>query len=224
MVTYAHARRWPLVIASDAGLLFAKLAAFVVMVADHVDWFLLDGATGFHATWGRMVFPLFVFVLALNLARPGVAERAGALALRLLAWGVVSCVAYVPLAGVLPLNVLFTLAAGAAVVWCIHRGWWLVACSIWAAAGAMVDYYWFGVAALPLVWWLVRSGLGGVTVPVVLTVLLWPVNGSAWTLAAALLTATAYAIPGDAPRLKWLFWAGYPLHLAVLAIAKAYGV
>jgi len=52
----------------NAALLYLKVTAFVLMLADHADW-LLGSGQGPHANIGRLVFPLFGFVLALNLSR-----------------------------------------------------------------------------------------------------------------------------------------------------------
>lgn len=203
---------------SDAGALVVKLVALAFMVADHVDWFLHDGALGFNATLGRAVFPLFAFLLAVNLSRssdPVPVVRK--LVPRLLIFGALAHPAYMLLQGhLLPLNIMFTLAAAVAIVACLARGWY-----VWAALalfwlGAFVDYAWLGLAAVVGPWLVLRAGFGFVPALVLACVLLSAWCGSAWPFAAVPVLLLAMCIHAPAPRWKWLFYAAYPAHLVAL--------
>lgn len=212
MVTAA--RPWAM---SEAGTLFAKLAALALMVADHVDWMLFDGAYGVHASLGRQVFPIFAFVLAMNLVRardPSHVVRT--VAPRMALVGVVASLAYVPLAGIYPLNVMFTLALATAVFGCWRMGWKIAAASMFVVGGAAVDYLWFGVACVLLATWAIPRGFGVLTLPVLFAGLLWPVNINWWALSAIPTLILASMLEGQAGRYKWLFYAVYPIHLCAL--------
>lgn len=206
---------------SNAGLLLIKLAAFAVMILDHVDWFLYGGALGINATIGRAVFPAFALVLGINLARmgvPGMVRLFG----RLILGGLVASVPYVYLqSSWLPLNVLWTLAAAVFAVAFLREGSRFGAFVVWLVAGFFVDYLWLGTAAVIAVWWMASRGMQGKLL--VAALLLVPFNLSWWSLAVLPLGWAASMLPaGDAPRWKHLFYVGYPLHLAALAAISIY--
>lgn len=220
MVTYTAHGPGRVVAFSDSVWLAVKLVALALMVLDHVDWGLFGSSLGIHDTIGRAVFPLFALTLGRSviLGPPGHLLRV--VAPRMALVGAVASLAYVPLFGVYPLNVMFTLAAGVAMVALWRMGWGLVAVAVFVSAGALVDYQWFGLACIAVAAWTFswpRLPVGGLLA--VMAVLLLPVNGSLWALLAVPLFALASVFDGPAPRLKWLFYAAYPVHLAVLAIA-----
>lgn len=205
---------------TDAGFLAIKLTAFGLMVLDHLDWFVFGGALGINATFGRVVFPAFAFVLGVNLARMSDAAMRRLL-VRLLVAGAVASLPYVYLQGAwLPLNVLFSLAAAVGVVALVRLGLPTFALLLWLASGMLVDYLWCGIAAVVAVWWLTQRGYGyGLLVAALLVV---PINLSLWSLAVVPLNWLALVMPhGQVPRLKWLFYVGYPAHLVVLAVIAA---
>lgn len=205
---------------SNAGLLLIKLCAFGVMILDHVDWFLYGGALGIHQTIGRAVFPAFACVLGINLARMNL-DGMIRLFLRLLGAGTLAQLPYAYLQGSwLPLNVLWTLAAAVLVVASVRAGSRLLGAVVLLGAGCIVDYLWFGVGAVVAVWWLASCGAtrGKLLVAALIVV---PINLSLWSLSVLVLGfASALVPPGDAPRLKWLFYVGYPLHLGALAVVR----
>ena len=94
------------------------------MFCDHIGRHLLGMP---HESWafiaGRLAFPLFALVLALNLAREGDrAERCARTTVRLAVWGAVALLPSIWARGdPLMLNVLFTLSLGAAVCWALVR-------------------------------------------------------------------------------------------------------
>jgi hypothetical protein len=213
---HARPRYWQL---SPAAMLGLKLYALAAMVADHADWMLFDGALGFHATWGRTVFPVFAVLLANNVARWGTPQRmTGDLPARMAAFGLLASVPYVYLQGsLLPLNVMFTLAAGVLVCGLIQSRAHLLAAAVFAVAGVFVDYSWVGLLAVMLPWAAFRGYASPLWWFVAACGLLTFINGNLWALAAVPLVAVATYVQGDAPRWKWLFYVAYPLHLAALA-------
>jgi hypothetical protein len=197
-----------------------KWLAVVLMIVDHVDWLLFGEQLGFHATAGRLVFPLFGFVFAVNLGRPfafqrGVYRRS---VMRLTLLGLAALPAYVMLAGALPLNIMFTLALVALLAWLVEAGRWTTALFAFVAVGAFVDYQWFGVALCLSLWaayrydarWLIGAGffLGSLEV----------INGNWWALAVVPVLLIAERVRVDLPRHQAAFYAIYPLHLVALAL------
>jgi hypothetical protein len=210
---------------SDAGTLALKAFALVWMVADHVDWLLFDATLGIHRGVGRIVFPLFAYVLAWNLARVSDPRRIlTVLVPRMLAVGLVSHPFYASLLGAhLPLNVMFTLAAGAAVVAFLRMGQGAAAAAVFVLAGALVDYAWFGLGAIAFAWWWFSTTRSASLTPlVVIAILLVPINDSLWALFAIPMVWMATRMDGPAPRLKWLFYLAYPAHLAALWAVAAF--
>lgn len=203
---------------SDAGLLFIKVAAFVVMILDHVDSFVYGGSLGIHATIGRAVFPAFAAVLGINLARMNV-DGMKRLSARLLLAGAVAAVPWTVLQGtVLPLNVLWSLAAAVVMVTLLRLGSMLGAFVVWVPVGLFLDYQWLGLAAVVVAWWMVSRSIPRLPF-LAAALLVVPFNGSWWSLAVVPLALVAELLPaGPAPRWKWLFYVGYPAHLVVLAL------
>lgn len=214
---------------SDAALLLLKLFALAWMVGDHLDFYAFDGALRIHDGIGRIVFPVFAFVLAYNLTRAPV-ERLWTLAYRLALAGLVACLPYTLLQGALfPLNVMFTLALSVAVGAAWLQGRSALALGLFVIGGALVDYQWFGVLCVLLGWWSLREGglccegrRCALALPALFAAILWPINGSWWALLAVPLVLAASTVQGPAPRLKWLFYAVYPVHLYALAAILFY--
>jgi hypothetical protein len=204
-------------------LLVLKLTAFLVMILDHVDLFF-SGGHGFHAGMGRLVFPVFGCLLAYNMARTDAGKLLRSVAPRLLLLGLGSQGFYAVLQGAwVPLNILFTLAAASAVYALCERSAWWLALGVLVWSGFWVDYGWWGVAGVVLLAQAFRSGevwrvwlaLVGFCLALTLT------NGNTYALIAApLLLLALLWRSGDAPRYKWLFLAGYPVHLAALVVVK----
>ena len=192
-----------------------KYLALLSMVADHVNKALFGGAVAWLVPVGRLAFPIFACVMAYNLARSNV--QYGRMLHRLFLVAVIATPFHPVIMGSwLPLNVLFTFFVAVAVIVQLQRREWF-----WAAvsfAGALfVDYQWSGVALVVFAWyfaqrptWWAAAGvlcsLAGVSLLV----------GNAWSFAAipVLLLAQHYA--PAVPRLRWFFWAFYPVHLALL--------
>ncbi|MFD0935093.1 TraX family protein, partial [Methylobacterium trifolii] len=110
---FAFPRRIDPAAFSGAPLDAIKCAAAVLMVGDHVDTILLDGHAVLLWRLGRIAFPLFCLVLALHLAR-GADPGRYVLALLVLAVPVQAVYAAAFPYGTSEGNILFTLAAGAA--------------------------------------------------------------------------------------------------------------
>ena len=208
---------------SPAAMLYLKLAAFVLMIADHADWFLGTGQ-GAHATGGRLVFPIFALVLGYNMARTSPEKLLATVAPRLCLIGVVAQVPYVMLQGqAVPLNIMVTLAAAVAIYAAAEMGKGWHALAIGAFAGLFVDYSWPGLLGVLFIAWACSERIEWRVLAALLAMalLLTPINGNAWAcLAVPVVWLVSRSPHGDAPRLKWLFWIGYPVHLVILLAIK----
>lgn len=213
---------------STGALSALKWLALAWMTVDHVDAFFYGRELG---TWvGRLVFPLFGFVIAYNLARPTVGAAARARLLwRLLAFAILAVPFHAPLAAVLggwwPLNIMATFAAAVAIVDLLDRGQRELAALVFLVAGALVEYWWPGLLWILAVWWCYRERSPSSCVLVLGSIAsLALVNGSHWALLTLPLLAIASTWSLELPRLRWAFYAYYPLHLAAFWILGAPGV
>lgn len=213
-----------------------KWIALASMTIDHINKYLLDAQHPWMFAVGRIAAPLFAMVLGYNLARPGaVASNAAARAgLRLLAWGAVASVPYIGLGktslagGWWPLNVLFALAVASLgiALWSGHHR--SFALGLLVVGGALAEFFWPLIGLVLAAHRYARApsfvGLGTV---VLACALLTVINGNGWALVALPMVAVAsQAHPAaDAPHTarhsRRIFYAYYPLHLAVLWVVRA---
>jgi hypothetical protein len=223
----------PLVIASGT-LEAMKWLALVMMTLDHVNKYLFNYAKPSLFALGRVAMPLFVFVLAYNLARPG-ALTCGAYrrtATRLMFYGVLACVPFIALGKVYggwwPLNIMFTLLVATTVVGLRERGGRLhttMAVAVFVIGGGFVEYWWFAVGLAVACWrYCKRPSVSCFGTVAVLVTALWLINRNPWACAALPLILIAPYIELRMPRLPLLFYTYYPTHLGLLfALSSGFG-
>ena len=217
----------PRLVVADGTVEGLKWLGLLLMTGDHVNKYLFNSTLPFLFEAGRLAMPLFVFVLAFNLARPGQLERGvyQRTMKRLAAFGALASIPFIALGGLYagwwPLNILFTLLALTATAYLIERGNIAWAALVLMGAGAMVEYWWpallFGLA----VWSYARKPtLAAAGVAVIACAALGFINGNMWALAVlpVLLAATCFDL--RMPRLRWAFYAYYPLHLGALWLIR----
>lgn len=206
-----------------------KRVALCLMLTDHLNKYLLGGSSAALYSIGRVAMPLFVLVLAFNLARASCDASARRRVLVRLALAAAAATPFfMGLGGLVngwwPLNFLFALLAMVAIVHLWEQGPLarVAAAAVFVVLGGLVEFWWpalvFGLAARrffsrpgwpPLVVGLV--GLAGVNV----------VNGNAWAVAALPLFAVLGRLPFAGRRAAWFFYAFYPLHLAALLAIRS---
>jgi hypothetical protein len=203
------------------------------MVVDHTNKFLYTEHLPGVFQIGRIVMPIFAFVLAYNLARPN-ARTSGArerMIFRLALWGLIAAPFSIILSGTLvtahawwPFNILFTLLLIAALVDLIEKGGWArraAAVALFLVGGALVEFLWFGVACGLGAWGYCRKPTAlRLSAWTLATLSLTVVNQNAWALAAIPLVLGASKLALRTPRIKWAFYALYPFHLMVLLLVK----
>jgi len=203
-----------------------KRVAVVLMTIDHINKYVLHESQHWMFATGRSVMPLFVLVLAFNLARPE-AARSGAIGrtlVRLVVSALLATPAYCAMGqlpgGWWPLNILWTLAAITSIVWLwdvrtvTHR---MAAVAIFATGGAVVEFWWPAIALGLACWWYFRTAS-------------WPalacaaaalgslglINGNQWALVALPVWLIASRLATPLPRMRAFFYVYYPAHLWAL--------
>ncbi|UTH36154.1 TraX family protein [Pseudomonas sp. KHPS1] len=210
-----------------------KWLALLLMTGDHVNKYLFNETLPLLFEAGRVAMPLFVVVLACNLARPGAGERGAyrRTALRLVLFGALATPPFVALGGVLkgwyPLNILFTLLVIILATAACERAatgrpfYWSVAAAVVVLGGAFVEFWWPAVLlGLSVGWYVRRPGMRAAACILLSLAALCQINGNAWAFAVLPLVLVATQIGPALPRWRWLFYAYYPLHLLALWLIR----
>lgn len=223
-------RPLPCLFVSDGTIEAMKWLALLSMTGDHVNKYLFNGALPFLFEIGRLAMPLFIFVLAYNLARPGIYESGAYLHImtRLTIFGLLASPAFIALGGLLdgwwPLNIMFALLVITATAYLIEYrtvGGYVTAVVIFLVGGTSVEFWWPAVSFGLAVWWYCkRPGLMPLTLTLVTLMSLWFVNGNLWALAAVPIFLLSARIDLRMPRLRWAFYGYYPIHLSMLWLIR----
>lgn len=206
-----------------------KWIGLVLMTGDHVNKYLFNDTMPFLFNAGRLCLPIFVIVLAYNLARPQATDDARLRAMkRLLVFGVLSSIPFIALDGLLagwwPLNVLFTLLVITIIVTLIENGGIaniMIAAVVFLIGGSSVEFWWPAVALGVAAWsYFKRQSVLAVFIWFLSCAALWFINGNWWALAVLPLILLASRVDLPVPRLRWAFYIYYPLHLSVIWLIR----
>lgn len=202
------------------------------MTLDHINKFLLHDSWPLFFILGRLVFPIFGFVFAYNLARPdslskGRYQRAS---LKLLGFGLLATIPYTMLGGLVhgwwPLNVLFILLAATLCIWFVEKNNavnYCLALLTFALGGVLSEFWWLGIAFVFGLWLFFRwNTLAGLLLALVSLVGFYDINNSHWALLFVPFIGVYKWIPFTAKRSRSLFYFYYPAHLAVILIATKF--
>jgi len=226
---------------TDGSIELLKWFALILMTGDHINKYLLNSSSDLLFSMGRLVLPIFVFVLAYNLTRSGVTERHYLRAIkRMIVFGVLTTPAFVLLGGDIALvveenkvlwrilNVLFTLAL---LTWCLYafkraeneKIWlWVGWASFWLL-GVFVEFWWGALGLGVSIWWYYKNiGILQI-VPILffsLFFLLAINQGNAYFLVAFPVIFFVSKFTFKAPRMKWFFYFYYPAHLTIIYAVK----
>lgn len=199
-----------------------KWLALAAMVVDHVAAVFYDRDVPLWAeVVGRLAFPMFAIVIGYNLSRLG-ADLGRALN-RLALFGLLALPFHAYLFSILdgwwPLNVMFTFAVAVAVVQALQLNRPAVALAVFVVGGALVEYWWPGVALVVVTWMAAGSKRPSrYAVPAVITLAaLCVVNGNLWALGALPLVVVLVQVAPYVRRSRWAFYVVYPVHLALFA-------
>ena len=223
-VPAAAPRPW---VIADGSLEALKWLALVLMLGDHVNKYLLHEGFGCLYALGRMVMPIFGFVLMHNLCRPSALARGVHVRVmkRLAVFGVLSTPAFAYLVGWWPLNILFTLFTATLIVHLWERGGAtrrLLACAVFVSGGVLVEFWWPALLCCLGAWVLLKK-------PTAWRLALWAlatgalavINGNFAAIIALPLIWGATRVDIPMPRIRWIFYAFYPAHMTALALLLA---
>nr|WP_082708432.1 TraX family protein [Marinobacterium profundum] len=225
-----HSRNFslPSLALSSGSVEALKWIALILMTGDHLNRFLFNGTVPFLAELGRLALPLFVFVLAYNLARPGQFERDSypRTMQRLAIVGALASAPFIALgdlqhAGWWPLNILFSLLVLTAILYLIERNDRQAAAVLFMVGGSLIEYSWLGLSLGITVWiYCKRPSVPAAAVTLLACAALWFSNGNFWALAAVPLILGATRLNLTIPRLRGFFYAYYPLHLGLIWLVR----
>jgi TraX protein len=210
-----------------------KWLGLVLMTLDHVNKYLLHDAVPALYDAGRIVMPLFAFVLAVNLARAGTLASGAypRVMQRLAVAAVIASVPFIALGGLgwgwWPLNILATFLVATAAMYGFDRGGKanaFLACLTLLVGGAFVEFWWPALAIIMGVWsYARRPSVAALLLGVAGVAALQLINQNAWAWAALPFIAVAIAMPLRVPRLRWVFYVFYPAHLAAIWAIRELG-
>lgn len=212
----------------EPNLFALKCVALLLMTGDHVNKYLFNGTIPALFELGRACLPIFVFILAYNLARPEAVSRRlhARISKRLILTGLVATPPFVALGGLLhgwwPLNVMFTLLTLVITIYCIEqrsKTYLAIGVLVFVSFGAMVEFWWPSIVFGLCVWAYLRNhSFWPVAIGFTALLSLSIINDNQWALLSVVFIAAAYLRPTTAswPRLTWIFYAYYPAHLAII--------
>ncbi|MGJ0492657.1 TraX family protein [Methylobacter sp.] len=223
----------PRLVLADGTLEALKWLGLVLMTGDHVNKYLFNATLPGLFEAGRLCLPIFVFILAYNLARSG--ALAGGIYTRtmkrLVAFGILASVPFIALNlnylhgwpfG--PLNVLFTLLIITATAYLVEKGGIVNRVSafvVFLFGGSLVEYWWPAVALGLAIWmYCKRPSWTAAAIALLSWAALWFINGNLWALVSLPLLLVATRLDVPMPRLRWAFYTYYPLHLVVLWLIR----
>ncbi len=215
---------------ADGTLEALKWLALVLMTLDHINKFLYAGMLPFAFEAGRLVMPLFAFILGFNMARPQAMAREVQVRTigRLLVFGLLATPPFVVLLGWWPLNILFTLATSVAIIHLLERGGMkqqIAALALFGVAGLVVEFAWFGMLCCVSAWAYCRRPTNArLTLWLVAVVFLWAVNHNLWAGMVVPLVLAAPHLTFQVRRSGRFFYFFYPAHLAVMMVAARHAV
>ena len=222
-ISGASTKTWSI---SDGSLETLKWVGLLFMAGDHINKYLLHEASPALYALGRMVVPLFGFVLMANLARPG-ALKAGVhlrVMKRLAICALLATPAFVHLVGAWPLNILATLFLATLIVWLLERGGTAHRCAALLAflfGGAVVEFWWPALLCCLGAWAFLRRPSGPrLLLWALATASLAVINGNFAALAALPVIWGASRLDMPMPRKRWVFYVFYPAHLSLIALVQ----
>jgi TraX protein len=202
-----------------------KWLALMCMVIDHLNFFLLLKAHPWMFAVGRLAFPLFAFVLAVNLAGRGEGAALRRAAPKLLGASLLAQLARIGLVDVGVINILASLFLGAWLAFPMTKKYQLAEFTITMALTAIVgfkaEFLWFGIfMVFAFCRWAKSPTSANALLSAFALAALYSVNTNHWALLAPFAVFLCSRVPIGITRLPWLFYAFYPLHFLAFTVLK----
>ena len=207
-----------------------KWLALFSMLGDHINKYLFNGTLPYLFEIGRIAFPIFAFVIAFNLSREN-AVTSGALkrtCIRLFIFACISSIPFVLLGGVKfgwwPLNILWLFFFASVCIYLLeHKGKlsYLMAFLAFIAGAALCEYWIFGMALCLSVWaYFKTKNTVFIASGLIALMSLQYVNQNHWALLSVPIILIFMKLNIRMPRMKYIFYVFYPLHLSALLIVR----
>ena len=213
---------------SDGTIEALKWLAVALMTLDHINKYCFGEKLPGIFELGRITMPLFAFVLAYNLARPGALEKGvyQRTVKRIAFYGVAATPFYIGLGHLAdswwPLNIMFMLMVATATIFLIEKGGsarLIGAAVVFLIGGAFVEFWWFALAFCLAAWWYCKTtSKAALVVWIAAAASLYVVNRNLWALAAMPLIFAAPLVDLHLPRCRHVFYIYYPAHLAIILL------
>ncbi len=226
--------QFPKLLVTDGTIEALKGLALVLMTLDHINKYLFAEKLPFIFEAGRLTMPLFVFVLAYNLARSGTKERGGFIRTikRLVLFGALATPAFIGLGGLVagwwPLNIMFALLVMTLTLYLIERrtiGSTIVAACVFIVGGSSVEFWWPGITiGIAIRSYCKTPSLSAIMIAIAALAATRVINGNDWALASIPVVVLACLVDVPMPRFQWAFYIFYPLHLWVLWVITKAGI
>lgn len=213
---------------TDGTLESLKWLAIALMTMDHINKYIFHEASAVMFDLGRIAMPLFAFILAYNLARPGTLQRGTykRSIQRLALFGLAAVPVCMALGGLLygfwPLNILFMLCTAAIVILLTEQNRKSLAALVFIIGGFMVEFWWPAVGFTLACWFYCRRPSWiALMAAIGCCAALTPINNNLWAMAALPVIFASAKLSVPMMRSSWyVFYAYYPLHLAAIWLGR----
>lgn len=201
---------------------FLKFIATCFMTMDHINKYLFNSLLPFFFEIGRIAMPIFIFVLAYNLA---ISKQYTKLINRLLFFAIISSPVFIALGGLYsnfyPLNIMFTLLVVTIVSYCIERKKIILACIILLIFGGIVEYWWPAVVLGVSIFCFFRfKNYTFLMFSIISLLALYFINNNLYALMVVPILCILLIVNVPFVRLRYFFYIYYPAHLLVIFIIK----
>lgn len=228
-----HPFNLPMLSLSSGAIETIKWLALIAMTLDHANKILFQAQLAWMYSMGRLAMPLFGFILAYNLAKPDTLKSHiySRVMMRMFIIGLAATPFYNAAfhhVGLGSLNIMFTLGLAAGVMFLIDKSKHsrnadsviitrVLAVAFYILASLLVEGQSIAVGYVLAAWAYCKTQkVWTLLIWILSTACLSLINANDWAIVAIPIVFIVSKVHFRLPRLKWVFYAYYPLHLAIL--------